>query len=86
MEKLIKNGAQAFFLHFYAMERTPDERQNNDARELEQILEEHSHIFQNHPHGLPPPHSRDHIIELIPGSTPIRKKSYRQSHGNKSYI
>ena len=49
-------------------------------------MEEHSDIFQNPPHGLPPPHSRDHIIELNPGSTPIRKKSYRQSHRNKSEI
>ena len=68
------------------MERTIDKRQNTDPCELEQLLGEHSDIFQNPPHGLPPRHSRDHIIELNPGSTPIRKKSYRQSYGNKSEI
>ena len=49
------------------MERTTDERQNTDPRELEQLLGEHSDIFLNPPHGLPPAHSRGHIIELIPG-------------------
>ena len=83
MEKMVKKGAQAFFLHCYAMEGTTDERQNTDPRELEQPLGEHSDIFQNHPHGLPPPRSRDHIIELMSGANPIRKQSYRQSHRKK---
>ena len=34
MEKMIKKGAQAFFLHYYAMEGTTDERQNTNPREL----------------------------------------------------
>ena len=42
-------------LHCYAMEGTVDENKNVDLRELEQILGEHSEIFQNHSHGLPPP-------------------------------
>ena len=73
MEKMIKKGAQAFFLHCYAMEGTTDKRENTDQHELEQILGEHSDIFQNPPRGLLPPRSRDHIIKLIPGSGPIRK-------------
>ena len=35
MEKMIKKGAQSFFLHCYAMERTTDERKNIDPRELD---------------------------------------------------
>ena len=75
MEKIIKKGAQAFFLNCYVMERTTDERQNTDPRELEQLLDEHSDNFQKIPHGLPPPCSRDHIIKLMPWSAPIKKKS-----------
>ena len=86
MEKMIKKGAQAFFLHCYCMERTDDERQNTYPCELEQLLGEHSDIFQNPPHGLPPTRCRDHIIELMPGLAPIRKKSYIQSHRNKLEI
>ena len=63
---MIKKGAQAYFLQCYTMERIVDERQNTDPCELEQLLGEHSDIFQNHPHGFSPPHSRDHIIELMP--------------------
>ena len=68
------------------MERKADERQNTDPHELEQLPGEHSDIFQNPHHILLPPRSMDHIIELIPGSVPIRKRSYRQSHKNKSKI
>ena len=63
---MIKKGTQAFFLHYYVMERIVDESQNTDPRELEQLLGEHSDIFQNPPHGFPPPRSRDHIIKLMP--------------------
>ena len=59
------------------MEGMVDESQNTNPRELEKILGKHSNIFQVPPHGLPLPPSRDHIIELIPGSTPIRIKSYK---------
>ena len=83
---MIKKGAQAFFLHYYAMERKTNERKNTNPCELEQLLGEHSDIFQNPPHGLPPPHSRNHVIELMPGSTPMRKKTYIQSRMNKSEI
>ena len=34
MEKMIKKGAQAFFLHCYAMEGITDERQNTNPHEL----------------------------------------------------
>ena len=45
MEKMVKKGAQAFFLHYYAMEGTTDGSQNKDRHELEQLLGEHSDIF-----------------------------------------
>ena len=64
---MIKKGAQTFVLHCYAMEGTVDEYQNVNPRELEQLLGEHSKIFQNPPHGLPSPRSRDHTIELMLG-------------------
>ena len=34
MEKMVKKGARPFFLHCYAMERTTNERQNTNPREL----------------------------------------------------
>ena len=66
---MIKMGAQAFFLHCYAMERTVEEIQNTKPRDLEQLLGEHSDIFQKPPHGVLPPHSRDDIIDLMPRSS-----------------
>lgn len=86
MDKMIKKGAQAYFLHCYSMDGTTDDKNNGDPKELEKILKKYSTIFQEPPRGLPPPRSRDHIIELIPGSAPIRRKSYRQSHQHKTKI
>jgi hypothetical protein len=76
MEKMIKKGAQDYLLHLYAIERTTNEYKNDDPKKLDKILGKCSTIFQEPPHGLPPPRFRDHIIELIPGSTPIRKNYY----------
>ena len=63
MEKMIKRGAQAAFLHYYAMEGTTNERKNIDPPELEQLLEEHSDINQNPPHGFSP-----HILGITSSS------------------
>jgi hypothetical protein len=68
MEKMIKKGAQAYFLHCYAIEGTTNEEKNDDPKKLDKILGKYNTIFQEPPRGLPPPRSRDHIIELIPGS------------------
>ena len=63
MEKMIKKGAQSFFLHCYAMEKTANERQNTDPCQLEKILGEHSEIFQNLPPSLPP-----HVLGITSSS------------------
>jgi len=52
----------------------------------DKMLEKYDTIFQKLPCALPPVQSRDHIIELILGSTPIRRKSYKQSHQHKIEI
>lgn len=86
MEKMIKKGAQAYFLHCYSMDGTADDNNNGYPKELEELQRKYSTIFQEPPRGLPPPCSRDHITELILGAAPIRRKSYRQSHQHKTEI
>ena len=49
------------------MEGTSHERQDTDTHDLEQLLWEHTHIFQNPVHVLLPPCSRDHFNELHGG-------------------
>ena len=66
-------GAQAFLLHCYVMEWTVDENKNVDPRLLEQLLGEHSEFFKIL-FMASPIRSRDNIINLIIGSSPIRKK------------
>ena len=73
MEKMIKKGSHPYFLHHHAIEGTTKEDKNDDPK-LDKILGKYNTIFQELPRGLPPPRSRDHIIELIPGFAPIRKK------------
>jgi hypothetical protein len=47
---------------------------------LGKIIGKCNTIFQELPHGITPPRSRDHIIALIPSYAPIRNKSYRKLH------
>lgn len=77
MEKMIKKGAQAYFLHCFVMEESTKEDTKDDPPQLEKNIEKYSDMFREPPHGLPPPRSRGHIIELILGSAPIKRKSYR---------
>jgi hypothetical protein len=63
MEKMIKKGAQAYFLHFYAIEGTTNEYKNDDPKKLDKILGKYSTIFQEPPCGLPPPPSiKEYVI------------------------
>jgi hypothetical protein len=84
MKKMIWKGAQAYLLHCYSMEGVYDETKY--PKGLDKMLEKYNTIFQDLPHGLPLVWSRDHIIELIPGSTPVRRKSYKQSHQHKTKL
>jgi hypothetical protein len=45
IEKIIKKGAQYYFLHCYAMEGTTKEDKNYDPGELEKILRKYNTIF-----------------------------------------
>jgi hypothetical protein len=48
----------------------------SDANLLPALLDEFSTIFAE-PTGMPPPHSRDHCINLVPGSSPVAVRHYR---------
>jgi hypothetical protein len=74
---MIKKRARDYFLHYYAIEDTTKEEKNYDPKKLDKILGKYNTIFQELPRGIPPPRSRDHIIELIHGFSLIIKKSYR---------
>jgi hypothetical protein len=76
MEKMIKKGSQAYFFHCYSMEASSNEI--DAPKGLDKILGKHSTIVQDLPQGLPLVRSRDHIIQLIPSSYLVRRKSYKQ--------
>ena len=49
------------------------------------MLDEFSSIFAE-PTGMPPPRSRDHCINLVPGSLPVVVKPYRYPASHKDEL
>jgi hypothetical protein len=49
------------------------------------LLDEFSTIFAE-PTGMPPPHSRDHCINLVPGSSPVAVRHYRYPVSHKDEL
>ena len=45
---------------------------------IQQVLDQHSHVFQD-PQTLPPSRSYDHAIPLIPGAVPMNARPYHYS-------
>ncbi|KAL4308599.1 hypothetical protein GQ457_01G021920 [Hibiscus cannabinus] len=52
---------------------------------MQQILDEFADVFSK-PHGLPPSHSIDHAVTLVPQSSPVKVRPYRYTHFQKQEI
>ena len=60
---------------------TTSESENTKLQQAQQhVLSEYADVFpSNLPSGLPPPRAIDHAIDVVPGSAPPYKASYRMS-------
>lgn len=75
MEKLIKNGSQGLIARCYALEG--QEEQKATPSELQEVLIQHSKVFEDLPKELPPSREHDHGIKLLSGSNPPNIRPYR---------
>ena len=52
---------------------------------LQAMLQDFTDIFAE-PTGMPPPQTRDHSINLIPGSSPVAVRPYRYLAAHKDKL
>lgn len=74
----IDDDDQLIIVRLNAVNTTP----TDESREIRALLTEYEDVFPTQlPAGLPPARSRDHAIDLVPGTTPPHRPPYRLSHG-----
>ena len=49
------------------------------------LLHQYKEVFTQ-PHGLPPQHTHDHSIPLLPNTAPVKVRPYRYPHSQKTEI
>lgn len=84
MEKLIRKGASAYVIQCHQMESQHLEQDESREEEIQNLLQKHESIFQDLPMQLLLERNIEHIIEIKPGSSPIKVKPYRYPHHQKT--
>jgi hypothetical protein len=86
MEKIIQKGETAYMIQFHQMEIQDSEQYDSRVEEVQEILQKHKKVFQYLPMELPLERRIEHIIEVNPGSSPIKVRPYRYPHHHKTEI
>jgi hypothetical protein len=86
MEKLIRKGATTYVIQCHQMEIQDSEQDDSRVEEVQEILQKHKKVFQDLPMELPPERRIEHIIEVKPGSSPVKVRPYRYPHHHKTKI
>jgi len=86
MEKLIRKGAAAYVIQCHHMDGQGSEQEKSNSIEVEELIQKHKKVFEDLPMELPPERRIEHIIEIKPGSSPIKVKPYRYPHHHKTEI
>jgi hypothetical protein len=84
MEKMIQKGATAYFIQCHQMEIQESEQDNSRAPEIQELIQKHKKVFQDLPMELPPQRRIEHVIEVKPGSSPVKVRPYRYPHHHKT--
>ena len=77
----VKDGSdRGVEFHCNAVQADATPSNNNDSESVRYMLEEYRDVFPDDlPAGLPPERAIDHRIELMPGSSPTSRPTYRMS-------
>ena len=86
MEKLIRKGAPTYMLQCHQMEIQESEQDDSRTSEIQDLIQKHKKVFQDLPMEIPPQRRIEHIIEVKPGSNPVKVRPYRYPHHHKIEI
>lgn len=80
LKRLMASGEQELHLAMVTVVENQNSEEDTKDPECQRLLEEHMDVFPDDlPAELPPSRSVDHKIELLPGSTPPSRPTYRLS-------
>jgi hypothetical protein len=83
MEKIIRKGATAYFIQCHNIEIQESEHDDSITSNIQDLIQKHKKVFQYLPMELLPQRRIEHIIEVKPGSSPVKVRPYRYPHHHK---
>jgi hypothetical protein len=57
--------------------------QDSKNSKIQDLIQKYKKVFQDLPMDLPPQRRIEHLIEIKPGSSPVKIKPYRYPHHHK---
>jgi hypothetical protein len=86
MEKMIQKGATAYFIQCQNIAIQESKQDDSKTSDIQDLIQKHKKVFQDLPMELPPQRRIEHIIEVKPGSSPVKVRPYRYPHHHKTEI
>jgi hypothetical protein len=86
IEKMIRKGANAYFIQCHNIEIQESEQDDSRTSNIQDLIQKHKKVFQDLLMELPPQRRVEHIIEVKPGSSPVKVRPYKYPHHHKIEI
>ena len=84
MEKMIRKIATAYFIQCHNIEIQESKQDDSRTSDAQDLIQKDKKVFQDLPMDLLPQRRIEHIIEVKPGSSPVKVIPYRYPHSNKT--
>jgi hypothetical protein len=82
---MIRKGVTTYFIQCYHM-GIQEPEQDSKNLEIQDLIQTYKKVFQDLPMDLPPQKRIEHLIEIKPGSSPVKIRPYRYPHHHKTEI
>jgi hypothetical protein len=86
MKKMIQKGETTYFIHCHNIEIQESEQDDSRTSDVQDLIPKHKNVFQDLLMELPPQRIIEHIIEVKPGSSPVKVRPYIYPHHHKTKI
>ena len=83
---MIRKGENIYFIQCHNIEIQESEQDDSITSDIQYLIQKNRKVFQDLPMELPPQRRIEHIIEVKPGSSPVKVRPYIYPHHHKTKI
>ncbi len=86
MQRLFHHDDIEWAAKCYIMPTSPEPQEKSHPPDIQKILDRHTKVFSDIPHGVPPDRGMEHVIELEEGAKPVMITPYHHPKKHKDEI